>query len=83
MQTHGNRDPYTPDEQLPMFETIKMKHVGKPWQVRYNFTEHTIVHDDQPPRRSFNYLYADIEELTAQCMLQAGIPDETILLIIE
>lgn len=83
MQTHGNRDPYTPDEQLPMFETVKLKHAGKPWQVRYNFSEHTIPEQDQPARRTFNYHYADVNELTSQCLFEAGVPDETILLITE
>jgi hypothetical protein len=83
MNNTGNRDPYTPEEQIPVFETIKMRHTGQPWQVRYNFTEDTITDPDMPTRRTFNYLYADVEELTVECLSGADIPPEFIMHIIE
>ncbi len=83
MNNAGNRDPYTPDELLPVFETIKLKHAGKPWQVRYSFTEATITDPEMPPRRTFNYLYADVQELTVDCLTEAAIPEEAVIHIIE
>ncbi len=75
MQTIGNRDPYTPKEQLPDFETIMLKHAGNPWQIRYGFSEQTIHEEDQPSRRTFNYQYVNIKNLAEETLINAGVPD--------
>ncbi len=74
----GNRDYYTHNEVLPMFEAIKLKHAGKPWQVRFNFSESIVDEDTDQARTTLNYSYADVEELTPACLSEAGIPQPII-----
>jgi hypothetical protein len=69
----GNRDPYTKDEKLPLYEVVNMKHSGNPIQLRYNFQE--VEMED---RVSWNYDYVDIVDLSRETLISAKVPQNII-----
>jgi hypothetical protein len=69
----GNRDPYTKDEKLPLYEVVHLKHSGAPIQLRYSFEE--VEMED---RVSWNYNYVDVSDLQPDTLQNAGVPQHII-----